>query len=64
MSAAIIRSAPLLAAVLAFPASSPAAGGSRCHGTARVRHRADAIWICESLQANDSTCHFVCGVLG
>lgn len=72
-STAPMRTKTLLAALTlavvglcAFPTTSTAMNGSRCHGTSKpgCGSGQDALCICESKQASDATCRWVCGSLG
>lgn len=57
--------AAVVVALLAFPGSSGAAGGSRCR-TSRpgCGVGAEPICLCPSKQASDSECRWICGALG
>lgn len=65
-----LRSALLVGLALAAAGSSAftnahAEGGKRCRGSRPGCHVGqEALCICESKQASDSTCRWVCGVLG
>jgi hypothetical protein len=63
--------AALLVALAAGAAGSSAThearaeGGRRCHGSRPGCHiGAEPLCICDSKQASDTTCRWICGVLG